>query len=116
MDESQTQDRRVSWNQDQPQKRTQDQLTLLQDQVQPHNGTNQGKPSQDLIQPQEDPSWFQQAHRPSLLRKKVQTSVEPRKTLGLTARATAFHLGSSSGLRKAQSVHSLLSDTGNAPA
>ncbi|XP_028251894.1 mitogen-activated protein kinase-binding protein 1-like isoform X1 [Parambassis ranga] len=118
MDESQTrdQDRRVSWNQDQPQKQTQDQLSLLQDQVQPHNGTNQGKPSQDLIQPQEDPSSAQQAHRPSPLRKKVQTSVESRRTLGPTARAAASHLGSSSGLRKAQSVHSLLSDPAGDPS
>ncbi|KAF1375278.1 hypothetical protein PFLUV_G00237920 [Perca fluviatilis] len=53
----------------------------------------------------------QQAHRPSPLKKKVQTSLESRRNLGPVARAAASHLNSSSGLRKAQSVQNLLTDT-----
>ncbi|XP_035850289.1 mitogen-activated protein kinase-binding protein 1 isoform X2 [Sander lucioperca] len=55
----------------------------------------------------------QQAHRPSPLKKKVQTSLESRRNLGPVARAAASHLNSSSGLRKAQSVQNLLTDTGD---
>ncbi|XP_034722238.1 arginine-glutamic acid dipeptide repeats protein isoform X2 [Etheostoma cragini] len=55
----------------------------------------------------------QQAHRPSPLKKKVQTSLESRRNLGPAARAAASHLNFSSGLRKTQSVQNLLTDTGD---
>ncbi|KAM4625238.1 mitogen-activated protein kinase-binding protein 1 [Polymixia lowei] len=58
-------------------------------------------------------------HRPSPLRRKAQAALETRRTVGATARAVASHLSSSSassssssGLRKAQSVHSLLPNGG----
>lgn len=128
--QNRTQDRRVSWNEDQTQKQNQDQTTPLQDKVQSQNRTNQGQTplqvgnqiQQDTDQLQshveeeeeeEDTSSAQQVHRPSLLKKKVQTAVDTRRNLGPTARAAASHLNSSSGLRKAQSVQNLLTDTGN---
>ncbi|KAG8013044.1 hypothetical protein GBF38_021230 [Nibea albiflora] len=106
--QNQTQDRRVSWNHDSTQKQNQDrfqsQNRLDQDQTQP--------PQQGTAElEEEETSSAQQAHRPSLL-KKVQTGSESRRNLGPTARAAASHLNSSSGLRKAQSVQSLLTDTG----
>ncbi|XP_056152267.1 mitogen-activated protein kinase-binding protein 1 [Lampris incognitus] len=52
--------------------------------------------------------------RPSPLRRKVQGVVESRRTTGATARAIASHLNCS-GLRKAQSVHSLLPDGADQP-
>lgn len=129
MEQSQnrTQDRRVSWNQDPTPKQSQEQTLALQDQVQSQDKTNQdqtqppevGNQSQqgtDQLQDQveeKEISSAQQAHRPSPLKKKVQATVESRRNLGPTARAAASHLNSSSGLRKAQSVQSLLTDTGN---
>ncbi len=116
--QNQAQDRRVSWNQDQTQKQNQDQTSSLQDQIQSQIRTiqDQTQPPQVGNQSQvqeEETSSAQQAHRPSPLKKKVQTAVESRRNLGPTARAAASHLNSSSGLRKAQSVQSLLTDTGN---
>lgn len=125
--QNRAQDRRVSWNQDQTQKQNQDQISSLQDQVQSQIRTNQdqtqppqvGNQNQqgtDQLQirvEEEETSSAQQAHRPTPLKKKVQTAVESRRNLGPTARAAASHLNSSSGLRKAQSVQNLLTDTGN---
>lgn len=125
MDQNQnrTKDRRVSWNQDPTQKENQEQIPSLQDQdktgqdqTQPPEVRNQSQQDADQLQSQvEDrgPSSAQQAHRPSPLKKKVQTTVESKRNLGPTARAAASHLNSSSGLRKAQSVQSLLTDTGD---
>ena len=120
------QDRRMSWNQDPTQKQNKDQTLLLQEQVHSQNRNNQDQtqPPQvgdqtqqglDQIQSpveEEETSSSQQAHRPSPLKKKIQTTVESKRSLGPTARAAASHLNSSSGLRKAQSVQSLLTDTG----
>ncbi|XP_071354660.1 mitogen-activated protein kinase-binding protein 1 isoform X2 [Trachinotus anak] len=125
--QNRSQDRRVSWNQDQTQKQNQDQNSSLQDQIQSQNRTdqdqtqppqvrNQIQQDNDQLQSQveeEETSLALQAHRPSPLKKKIQTAVEFKRNLGPTARAAASHLNSSSGLRKAQSVHSLLSDTGD---
>uniref|UniRef100_A0AAX7VD87 Mitogen-activated protein kinase binding protein 1 n=1 Tax=Astatotilapia calliptera TaxID=8154 RepID=A0AAX7VD87_ASTCA len=106
MEESQRQDGKVPWTQDQTQKQNQAQATSFQDQAQPPHGSNQLR-----ILEEETPST-QQVHRPSPLKKKAQTAVECRRNQGPTARAAASHLNSA-GLRKAQSVHSLLTDTGN---
>ncbi|XP_070697776.1 mitogen-activated protein kinase-binding protein 1 [Pempheris klunzingeri] len=119
MDQNQNQDRRVSWNQDQTQKRDQD-----QDQTSSLKDQSQNRTNQDQIQPPqvqqgtdqlvgEETSSAQQVHRPSPLKKKVQAAVESRRHLGPTARAAASHLSSSSGLRKAQSIQNLMSDTGD---
>ncbi|XP_023286150.1 mitogen-activated protein kinase-binding protein 1 [Seriola lalandi dorsalis] len=115
-------DRRVSWNQDQTQKQNQDQTSSLQDQnrtnqdqTEPPQVRNQIQQDDDQLQSsvQEDESSLAlQAQRPSPLKKKIQTSVESKRNLGPTARAAAAHLNPS-GLRKAQSVQSLLSDTGD---
>lgn len=116
-----TQDRRVSWNPDPTQKQNQEQTPSLQDQLQSQAKTNQDQtqPSEvvnqgtDQLQVEEkEISSAQQSHRPSPLKKKVQTTVESRRNLGPTARAAASHLNSS-GLRKAQSVQNLLTETGN---
>ncbi|XP_037342592.2 mitogen-activated protein kinase-binding protein 1 isoform X2 [Pungitius pungitius] len=89
------QDRRVSWNQDQ--------TSSVCDQGQCQN--------------QQDPGHLQmaaeQTHRPTPLKKRVQTTLESKRNLGPTARAAATHLSSSSGLRKAQSVQNLLTHTGD---
>ncbi|XP_070835668.1 mitogen-activated protein kinase-binding protein 1 isoform X2 [Chaetodon trifascialis] len=129
MDQNQNRakDRRVSWNQDPTQKENQEQIPSLQDEAQPQDKTsqdqtqppevgNQSQQDADQLQSQvEDKgtSSAQQTHRPSPLKKKVQTTVESKRNLGPTARAAASHLNSSSGLRKAQSVQSLLTDTGD---
>lgn len=110
MEQNKTQERRVSWNHDPTQKQNQDQLQSQnrtdQDQTQPpQQGTGELE--------EEETSSAQQAYRPSPLKKKVQTGSESRRNLGPTARAAASHFNSSSGLRKAQSVQSLLTDTGN---
>ncbi|XP_077945287.1 mitogen-activated protein kinase-binding protein 1 isoform X1 [Gasterosteus aculeatus] len=91
MDENQ--DRRVSWNQDQ--------TSSAYDQAQNQQGAGH---LQVAAQP---------THRPNPLKKKVQTAVESKRNLGPTARAAASHLSSLSGLRKAQSVQNLLTDTGD---
>ncbi|XP_070776044.1 mitogen-activated protein kinase-binding protein 1 [Enoplosus armatus] len=112
----QTQERRVSWNQDQSQKQIHNQTSSVQDQTQPPQVGNQIQQGTDKLQSrveEEETSSAQQTHRPSPLKKKVQTAVDSRRNLGPTARATASHLNSSSGLRKAQSVQSLLTDTGD---
>ncbi|XP_034381149.1 mitogen-activated protein kinase-binding protein 1 isoform X2 [Cyclopterus lumpus] len=103
--QNRTQDRRVSWNQDQTQ--NQDQISLVQDQAQSQNRINQDQPPQVVNQ-----NHLQQPLRLSPLKKKVQTAVESKRNLGPTARAAASHLNSSSGLRKTQSVQNLLTDTG----
>jgi len=109
----------MSWNQDQ--------TYLLRDLPQNQNQTTQD--NQDQLQPpqiwdqsQENPYQLQQevreqetfsaqlTPRPSPLKKKAQTAVEPRKNIGLGVRAVSSHL--MPGLQKAQSVHSLLTDTG----
>ncbi|XP_027130644.1 LOW QUALITY PROTEIN: mitogen-activated protein kinase-binding protein 1 [Larimichthys crocea] len=110
MEQNKTQERRVSWNHDPTQKQNQDQLQSQnrtdQDQTQPpQQGTGELE--------EEETSSAQQAYRPSPLKKKVQTGSESRRNLGPTARAAASHFNSSSGLRKAQSVQSLLTDTGD---
>lgn len=103
MEESQRQDGKVPWTQDQTQKQNQAQATSCQDQAQPPHGSNQLRILEEETQ---------QVHRPSPLKKKAQTAAECRRNQGPTARAAASHLNSA-GLRKAQSVHSLLTDTGN---
>ncbi|XP_072221394.1 mitogen-activated protein kinase-binding protein 1 isoform X2 [Leuresthes tenuis] len=111
--QSRTECRSMSWNQDQ---------TCLPCNL-PQNQTTQD--NQDQLQPpqiqdqsQEDPYQFQQetfsaqlTPRPSPLKKKAQTVVEPRKNVGLGVRAVSPHL--TPGLQKAQSVHSLLTDSGD---
>ncbi|XP_058472258.1 mitogen-activated protein kinase-binding protein 1 isoform X3 [Solea solea] len=92
--QNRSQDRKVSWHQDQ---------TQTQDQV--HIQTNQ-----DQAQPPQEEDTCQKLSPPL---KKVQTAVESRRNVGPTARAAASHLNSTCGLRKTQSVHSLLSDTGD---
>ncbi|XP_040916419.1 mitogen-activated protein kinase-binding protein 1 isoform X2 [Toxotes jaculatrix] len=125
--QNRTQDRRVSWNQEQTHKQNQDQTSSPQDQIQSQNRSNhdQTQPTQvrkpvqqgsdQLLSRVEEgeTSFVQQAQRPSPLKKKVQTSVESKRNVGPTAWAATSHLSASSGLRKAQSVHSLLSDTGD---
>ncbi|XP_029317026.1 LOW QUALITY PROTEIN: mitogen-activated protein kinase-binding protein 1 [Cottoperca gobio] len=123
--QNQTKERRVSSNQDQTQKQNQDQdqTFSLQDQEQSQNRANQDQTQPPQVgnqiqqttdqQNEEETSSVQQFHRPSPLKKKVQTLVESRRNLGPTARAAVSHLNSSSGLRKAQSVQSLLLDTGD---
>ena len=93
MEQNHTQERRVSWNQDQ------DQTQLSAEDPDQHQ-SQMGE---------QETSSAQHAQRTSPLKKKVQ---ESRRTLGPTARAAASHLNSSSGLRKAQSVQNLLTDTG----
>ena len=119
---SRTQDRRVSWNQDRIQKQYQDQTSLLQDQIRTNQDQTQTPQVKNQIQQgtnqlqsqveEEETCFALLAHRPSPLKKKIHTGVDSKRNLGPTARAAASHL-SSSGLRKTQSVHSLLSDTGN---
>lgn len=119
LNQNQTQERRVSWNHDTTQKQNQE-TPSLQDQVPEQNRTNQdqtqppqaGNQSQQSQVEGEETYLAQQGHRPSPLKKKVQTAVESRRNQGPVARAAASHLSSSSGLRKAQSVQSLLTDTG----
>ncbi|XP_034050708.1 mitogen-activated protein kinase-binding protein 1 isoform X2 [Thalassophryne amazonica] len=127
--QNRTQDNRASWNQDQIQKYDKDQTSTLQDQVQSQNRTNQGQhPIQSphiLNHLQQGPDNIRsqvenveeekacstlQSHRPSPLKKKVHPAVEPRRVLGQTARAVTSHFGSNSGLRKAQSISSLMSE------
>nr|XP_046268092.1 mitogen-activated protein kinase-binding protein 1 isoform X2 [Scatophagus argus] len=118
---NQAQEKRVSWNQDTTQKQDQDETPSVHEQVQSKNQTKQDQtqPPQARNQNQQsrmeedETSSAQQAHRPSPLKKRVQTAVESRRNLGPTARAAASHLSSSSGLRKAQSVQSLLNETGD---
>ncbi|XP_026196225.1 mitogen-activated protein kinase-binding protein 1-like isoform X2 [Anabas testudineus] len=103
MMQNQSQDRRVSWN---------------QDHIHTQNSTNQEQTKSPQvgkhIQSQVDGelTLTQQMYRPSPLKKKVQSTVESKRNVGPTARAAASHLNSS-GLRKAQSVHSLMTDTGD---
>ncbi|XP_068194880.1 mitogen-activated protein kinase-binding protein 1 isoform X2 [Antennarius striatus] len=119
--QNQTQDKRVSWNQDTTQKENQEKIITTQDQMESQTRTNQGptQPPQDenhtqqLQVEEEDTSSSQETRRSSPLKKKVQTTVESRRNLGPTARAAASHLSSASGLRKAQSVQSLLTDAGD---
>lgn len=99
LNQNQTQERRVSWNQDM------DQTPSLQDQV-----PEQTRTSLDQTAPSVGEEENSSDQRPSPLKKKVQ--VESRRNQGPVARAAASHLSSSSGLRKAQSVQSLLTDAG----
>lgn len=112
----------MSWDQNTTPKQNQGQTSLLQDQVPELNRTNQDQtePPQarnqiQQIQVEEENSSAQQTHRAAPLKKKVQTAVDSRRNQGPVARAAASYLSSSSGLRKAQSVQSLLIDPGNSP-
>lgn len=109
MEQNQTQDRRVLWHQDQ----IHSQNSTNQDQTNPPQVVKQIQQGSDQLQSQVDgeETLTQQMYRPSPLKKKVQTTVESRRNMGPAARAAASHLNS--GLRKAQSVHSLMTDTGN---
>ncbi|XP_062252893.1 mitogen-activated protein kinase-binding protein 1 [Platichthys flesus] len=98
------QDRKVPGNRDQTQKESQDQTSTPQDHVQSQNQIHQ-RPDQPQNQVQEE----EELQAP--LRNKDQT--ETRRNLDPTARTTASHLPWMSGLRKVQSVNSLLSDTGD---
>lgn len=95
--------RKVSWNQDQGQVPEQ---KRNQDQTQPAQAGNQIL--QNQVEEQETP----QIHQHSPGKKKIQIAVESRRNQGPVAWAAASHLNSSSGLRKAQSVQSLLTNTG----
>ncbi|KAM8737759.1 mitogen-activated protein kinase-binding protein 1 isoform 3-T3 [Acanthopagrus schlegelii] len=98
MEQNHTQERKVSWNQDQ------DQTQL----------SAQGPDQLQSQMEEQETSSGQHAQRTSPLKKKVQTTAqESRRNLGPTARAATSHLNSSSGLRKAQSVQNLLMDTGD---
>lgn len=92
------------WNQEPEQNRTN------QDQTQPPQAGNQ---SQQTQVEEEETTSTQQALRPSPLKKKIQTAVESRRNQGPVARTATSYLNSYPGLRKAQSVQSLLIDTGN---
>ncbi|XP_074547838.1 mitogen-activated protein kinase-binding protein 1 isoform X2 [Halichoeres trimaculatus] len=115
-----TKERRVSWQQDQTQKQNQEKTAMSEDQTQFQNRTNQDQTnsvqSQGQIQSwreDKDTSHSQQTNRP-LTPKKVQ--MESRKNQSPAARAATPHTNSSSsssGLRKAQSVQSLLVPTGD---
>nr|XP_019969617.1 PREDICTED: leucine-rich repeat extensin-like protein 5 [Paralichthys olivaceus] len=102
------QDRKVLGNQDQTQKENQDQTSTPQDHVQSQNQIHQ-RPDQlqNQVQEEEENSVVLQAP----LRNNVQT--ETKRNPDLTARTNASHLTWSCGLRKVQSVQSLLSDTGD---
>lgn len=121
--QKQTQETRVSWDQNTTPKQNQGQTSLLQDQVPEQNRTNQDQTEppqasnqiQEIQVEEEETSSAQQTHRAAPLKKKVQTAVDPRRNHGPVARAAASYLSSSSGLRKAQSVQSLLTDPGNSP-
>lgn len=98
MEQNQSQNRRVSRNQDQTQKQNMDQMEKVesksrtnQDQTQPPQLQNQVQ--QGLLQ-------FQVEEDGLMPKKKVQSGLDSRRNLG------------TSGLRKAQSVQSLLSDRG----
>ncbi|AWP15923.1 putative mitogen-activated protein kinase-binding protein 1 [Scophthalmus maximus] len=84
-----------------------------QDQSQPPQVKSRIQQSADQLQNQvkeEETPLAVQAQWPSPLKK------ESKRNLGLTARAAASHLNPTSGLRKAQSVHNLLSDTAAPPS
>ncbi|KAM6968586.1 mitogen-activated protein kinase-binding protein 1 [Tautogolabrus adspersus] len=103
--QARTQDRRVSWQQDQTQNQS-------QDQTDPHQTENQTQHAD-----------------PPPPNKKIQTTMESRRNLGppwtasphinptssYTNPASPHINHPSSGLRKAQSVQSLLADTGDSP-
>lgn len=96
-------------NQDQNQDEVPEQTRTNQDQTKPQVGTQ----SQQTQVEEEESASTQQDQRPSPLKKKVQNAVESRRSQGSVARAATSYLNSSSGLRKAQSVQNLLTDTGN---
>ncbi|KAG7233388.1 hypothetical protein INR49_007076 [Caranx melampygus] len=91
-----SQDRRVSWNQDQTQNQEQNQMLY-------HNRTNQDQARPPPVKAAEE----EPPPRPSPLKKKIQ---ESRRN-----RPSPAHLNPC-GLRKSQSVHSLLCDTGDPPS
>lgn len=95
----------MSWNQDEVPEHTR----TNQDQTKPPQVGNQ---SQQPQVDEEEAASTQQDQRPSPLKKKVQNAFESRRNQGSVARAATSYLNSSSGLRKAQSVQSLLTDTG----
>ncbi|XP_047197692.1 mitogen-activated protein kinase-binding protein 1 isoform X2 [Hippoglossus stenolepis] len=102
------QDRKVLGNQDQTQKESQDQTSTPQDHVQSQNQIHQ-RPDQPQNQVQEEEEHSVVLQAP--LRNKDQT--ETKRNLDPTALTTASHLTWMCGLRRVQSVHSLLSDTGD---
>ncbi|XP_029349372.1 mitogen-activated protein kinase-binding protein 1 isoform X2 [Echeneis naucrates] len=113
MDQSRGQERKVSWNQDQGQTFSlQHQIQSNQDQTQPPQITNQIEQDNDQLQSRVEDR--ETAAQPPSLKKKIQTAIESKKNLGLGCPAAPSHLNSS-GLRKAQSVHSLLTDSGDPP-
>ncbi|KAM8916663.1 mitogen-activated protein kinase-binding protein 1 isoform 2-T2 [Spinachia spinachia] len=88
----------------------QDQASSVYDQSQRQSQHHQDR---DQHRPGHLQMSAEQTHRPTPLKKKVQTTLESKRNLGPTARAVASHLSSSTGLRKAQSVQNLLTDTGD---
>ncbi|KAM9355022.1 mitogen-activated protein kinase-binding protein 1 [Pholidichthys leucotaenia] len=104
------QDKRVSWNQEQTQKQKQEQKQTQRDILLPQIQIEPG-PDHPQKQNKEVLSSVQD-HQASTVKKKIQTAVESRRNLGSTRLATAFHRNSTSGLRKTQSVHNLLTKSG----
>ncbi|XP_067335664.1 mitogen-activated protein kinase-binding protein 1 isoform X1 [Channa argus] len=98
MEQNLTQNQKVSWNQEQTKP------------TQVGNQINQVIDEHQTQVYKEETS--KQTYYSSPLKKKVQTTTESRTNIGPTARTTGSHM-SSSGLRKAQSVHSLLTETGD---
>nr|XP_020476980.1 mitogen-activated protein kinase-binding protein 1 isoform X3 [Monopterus albus] len=117
MEQNQNKDRRVSWGQDQTQDTLHYQNRTKQEQTRSPPDLTPTQQGTDLLQTEvekEEYSSAEHAHQSSPLKKKLQIEVESKRNQSLTAwSATSSHLNSSSGLRKAQSVHSLLSDTGD---
>ncbi|KAK2826845.1 hypothetical protein Q5P01_021059 [Channa striata] len=105
MEQNWTQSRKVSWNQGQ--------TTSLQDHTKTPQVADQINQGTEECHTQVDKvETFKQTYQPSPLKNKVQTTVESRRNMGHTVRAANSHI-TSCGLRKAQSVHSLLADTGD---
>lgn len=108
------------WDQSQPRAHkdeqgwTQDQTQLCQNQNQPQQGPDLAQSQTSKVEevPPEKSSLDLQAHHSSPLKKKFQVAVESKSNLGPISQSATSHLNSSSGLRKAQSVHNLLRDTG----
>ncbi|XP_076022162.1 mitogen-activated protein kinase-binding protein 1 [Genypterus blacodes] len=107
------------WDQSEPmdnkdkQRWTHDPTQICQDQNQHQQGPDldQYQTSKVKEVPPENISFALQADCFSPGKKKFQVSVASKSNLGPLAHAATSDLNSSSGLRKAQSVHSLLTDT-----
>lgn len=117
--QTKTQDGKISWDPEPNQ--TEDLTSLHQnpsqtltkrdnDQAQPLNASILHQHTTDQPQSQSQEEDASQKHSP--LKKKTQTTMESKIIFGPTAQAAASHMNSTGRLRKAQSVQSLLSDSG----